>query len=169
MGAQRVCWQTCLVYLDDVILLFRTVHDHIRHFQDVSLELHKAGVSRQPSKCHLLQETVGFLKHVLRDRQLLVNCKNIKSLAHALSPRDQMMLECFRGTCSMYRRFSKNHAYIAKHPTTLTRKKLLHALPMLDAANLAAFKDLKERQPSTQIMERRRRESFFTMGTDAFA
>jgi len=32
-------WQTCLVYLDDVIVFFRTVDDHIQHLREVLLLL----------------------------------------------------------------------------------------------------------------------------------
>jgi len=34
-------WQTCLVYLDDVIVFSRTVNDHIRHLREVLLLLEK--------------------------------------------------------------------------------------------------------------------------------
>lgn len=93
--------QTCLVYLDDVIVFSRTVGDHIRHLREVPLLLEKAGVSLKPSKCHLFQQEVEYLGHVVRPGQLLVNQKNIKNLAQALPPRNQTELKSFLGMCSV--------------------------------------------------------------------
>jgi len=162
-------WQTCLVYLDDVIVFSRTVDAHIQHLREVLLLLEKAGVSREPSKCHLFQQEVEYLGHVVRPGQLLVNQKNIKSLTQALPPRSQTELKSFLGMCNVYRRFIKDYAHIAKPLTKLTSKKLPHVLPPPDAAQLAAFEYLKERSTSTPILVLPRREGLFILDTYACA
>jgi len=162
-------WQTCPVYLDDVIVCSRTVDDHIRHPREVLLLMEKAGVSLKPSKCHLFQQEVEYLGHVVRPGQLLVNQKDIKSLAQSLPPHNQTDLKSFLGMCNVYRRFIKDYAHIAKPLTKLTSKKLPHVLPPLDAAHLAAFEYLKERLTSTPILALFRREGLFILDTDACA
>jgi len=178
-----VRWQTCLVFLDDVIVFSRTVGDHIRHLREVPFLLEKAGVSLKPSKfhlfqagvslkpskCHLFQKKVEYLRHVVHPGQLLVNQKNIKSLAQALPPHNQTELRSFLGMCNVYRRFIKNHEHIAKPLTNLISKNLPHVLPPLDAAQLAAFEYLKERLSSTPILTLPRRECLFILDTDACA
>jgi len=161
--------QTCLVYPDHVIVFSRTVGDHIRHLREVLLLLEEAGVSLKPSKCHLFQQEVEYMGHVVRPGQVLVNQKNIKSLAQALPPRNQPELKSFLGMCSVYRRFIKDNAHIAKPLTKLTSKKLPHVLPPLDAAQMAALTYLKESLTSTPILALHRREGLFTMDTDACA
>jgi len=136
-------WQTCLVYQDAVIVFSRTVADPIRHLREVLLLLEKAGVSLKPSKRHLSQQKVEYLGQVVRPGQLLVNQKNIKSLAQALPLRNQTELKSFLGMCNVYRRFIKDYAHIAKPLTKLTSKKLPHVLPPLDAAQTAAFEYFK--------------------------
>jgi len=126
-------WQTCLVYLDDLIVFSRTVGDRIRHLREVLLLLEKAGVSLKPSKCHLFQQEVEYLGHVFRPGQLLVNQKNITSLAQALPPRNQTELKSFLGMCNVYRRFIKHYAHIAKPLAKRTSKKLPHVLAPLDS------------------------------------
>jgi len=79
-------WKTCLVYLDDVIVFYGTVNDHIRHLHEVLLLLEKAGVSLKPSKCHLFQQEVEYLGQVVRPGQLLVNQK-ISRAWHKRFPR----------------------------------------------------------------------------------
>jgi len=132
-------WQTCFVYLEDLIVFSRTVGDHIRHLREILLLLEKSGVSLKLSKCHLFQQEVEYLGHVVRPGQLLVSQKNIKILAQALPPRNQTELKSFLGMCNVYRRYIKDYAHIAKPLTKLTNKKLPHVLPPLDAAQIAAF------------------------------
>jgi len=162
-------WKTFLVYLDDVIVFSRTVEDHIRHLLKVLLLLEKSGLSLKPSKCHLFQKEVEYLGHVVRPGQLLVNQKNIKSLAQALPPRNHTEFRSFLGMCNVYRRFIKDYAHIAKPLTRLTSKKLPHVLPPLDITQLASFEYLEERLTSTPILALPRREGLFILDTDACA
>jgi len=113
--------------------------DHIRHLREVLLLPEKAGVSLKPSKCHLFQQDVAYLRQFVRPGTLLVNQKSITSLAQALPPCIQTKLKSFLGMCNEYRRFINDYAHIAKPLTKLTSKKLPHVLPPLDAAQLAAF------------------------------
>ena len=91
------------MYLDDVIVFSRTVDEPIRHLLEVVLLLEKAGVSLKPSECHLYQEEVEYPGLVVRHAQLLVNQKNIKSLAQALPPRNLTVLQSLLGMCNVYR------------------------------------------------------------------
>jgi len=158
-----------MVYLHDVIVFSRTAGDHIRHLRAVLFLLEKAGVSLKPSKCHLFQQEVEYLGHVVRPGHLLVNQKNMKSLAQALPPRNQTELKSFLGMCNDYRRFIKDYARIAKPLTKLTSKNFPHVCPPLDAAHLGAFEYLKERLTSNPILTLPRREGLFILHTDACA
>jgi len=162
-------WQTRLVFLVNVIIFSRTVGEHIRHFREVLLLLEKSCVSLYPSKYHLFQQGVEYLGHVDRPSQLMVNQNDIKSLAQALSPRSQRGLKSFLGMCNVYRRFIKDYAHIAKSLTKLTGKNLPHALPLPDAATLAAFVYLKKRLAPTPVLALPLSEALFNLDTDACA
>jgi len=154
-------WQTCLIDLDDVIITSRTVGGHIRHLSAVLRLLEVDGVTLKSSKCHLFQQEVEYLGHVVRLGQLPVNQKNIKSLAQALLPRNQTELKSLLGMCNVYRSFIKDYARVAKPLTTPTSKNLPHVLPFMDSAQLAAFADLKKRLTSTMILALPGREGLF--------
>jgi len=157
------------VYLDDVFGISRTVQDHIRHLRDVLLLLEKAGASLKPSKCHLLQQEVKYLRHVVRSGELLVKTRKIKIVAQALPPRIQTELKSFLGMCTVYRHFIKDYAHIAKPLTKLTSKKLPHVLSPLDAAQLAAFENLKKFLTSTSILALPRHEGLLILDINACA
>jgi len=115
------------------------VDDHIWPLREVLHLLEKADVSLKPSNCNQFQNEVEYLPHVFRPGQLLMNQKNIKSLAQALPPRNHTEFKSFLSMCNVYRRFIKDYAHIAKPLTELTSKMLPHALFPLDAAQLVAF------------------------------
>jgi len=60
-------WTTCLVYLDDIIIFSRTVEEHLEQLREVLERLKDAGLKLKPSKCHLLQKSVGYLGHVISE------------------------------------------------------------------------------------------------------
>ena len=53
-------WATCLVYIDDIIIMGKTFEEHLHHLQQVLDRLKSAGLKIQPSKCHFLQHEVNF-------------------------------------------------------------------------------------------------------------
>ena len=70
-----VRWQTCLVYLDDVIVFSRTIDEHIANLDIVLLLLRNAGVSLKLSKCAFFQTKVDYLGHVITPGKLRVATK----------------------------------------------------------------------------------------------
>jgi len=94
-------WKTCMVYLEDVTVLSRNLDERIRHLREVLLLLANAENSLKSSKCHRLQQEVEYLGPVVRSGQLLVNEKNVKTLAQALRPRKQTELKSFLGMCNV--------------------------------------------------------------------
>jgi len=71
--------------------------------------------------------------------------------------------------CNVYWRFIRDYAHMAKPLTKITRRTLPHVLSPQDAAQLAAFKCLKERLTSTPILALPRREGLFILDNDACA
>ena len=58
-------WSSCLVYLDDIIIMGRTFEEHLGNLQQVLEWLQQAGLNLQPKKCQFLQHKVNFLGHII--------------------------------------------------------------------------------------------------------
>ena len=46
-----LAWQTCLVYIDDIIVVGKTFDEHLRNVAQVLGRLREAGLKLKPSKC----------------------------------------------------------------------------------------------------------------------
>ena len=60
------------------------------------------GVSLKRSQCHLFQEEVEYLGHIVGRGHLLVQDKIVHGLREASSPRCRKDLRSFFGMCNVY-------------------------------------------------------------------
>jgi Reverse transcriptase (RNA-dependent DNA polymerase) len=63
-------WNSCLVYLDDIIVYSASMEEHLAHLDEALTILGQAGLSLKLAKCHFLQEAVDYLGHVIRPGKL---------------------------------------------------------------------------------------------------
>ena len=73
-------WSTCLVYLDDIIVFSRTVAEHLGQLRDVFTRLKNAGLKLKPSKCHMLQNRVRYLGHIVSGKGIEADPEKVRSL-----------------------------------------------------------------------------------------
>ena len=96
-------WSSCLVYLDDIIVFSRTVEDHFDKLREVLSRLRSAGLKIKPSKCHLLQSSVRYLRHVVSAEGIKTDLEKIRSVADWPTPSNKKELKQFLGLASYYR------------------------------------------------------------------
>ena len=162
-----VKWQTCLIYLDDVIVFSRSPEEHLTHLEEVLSLLQAAGVTLKAAKCHLFQKEVDYLGHVISPGRVAVNEKNTKALRLLAYPRTQTELKSFLGMCGVYRRFVKDFAALAKPLTRLTSTKLASELGAPTSEQLRAFNALREKLLSPPVLALARLEGDFILDVDA--
>jgi len=90
-------WNSCLVYLDDIIVFSQSAGEHVQHLREVFAALRRAGVSLKAKKCHLLRKEVEYLGHIAVRGQLKVQDKNVGGLKEASPSRCKKDLRSFLG------------------------------------------------------------------------
>jgi len=76
----RLPYQTCLVYLDDIIVFGRTFEEQLRRPEEVFEHLGRANLKLKPSKCSLCQRSVEFLGHVVSAQGITVQEQKIATI-----------------------------------------------------------------------------------------
>ena len=117
-----LCWQTCLVYLDDIIIFSRTVDEHFQRLTDILRRLKEAGLKIKPNKCQLMHRSVQYLGYVVSENGMEVDPAKTSCVNNWPVPTDQERLRQFLGFASYYRKFIKNFAQIAGPLHVLTEK-----------------------------------------------
>ena len=157
-------WITCLIYLDDVIIFGRNFKEHLSRLKEVLLRIRRANLKLKPSKCHLLQEEVEFLGHVVSEEEILPNPRNIEKLLNWPRPVNTTQVRGTIGLGSYYRRFVKDFSKLV-HPLTELIKKD-KPFKWTDKCE-EAFQKLKEVLTGAEVMGYPKNDCQFVLDTDA--
>nr|VZI26222.1 unnamed protein product [Spirometra erinaceieuropaei] len=114
--------QSCLVYLDDIIIHGKSVSHLLQNLSLVLQELQAAGITINPKKCHFLQRQVTYLGHVVDEPGITPDPEKIRQVLDWPTPQSQTDVRSFLGLASYYRRFIYGFANIALPLHRLTEK-----------------------------------------------
>jgi hypothetical protein len=157
-------WQSCLIYLDDVIVFSDNFNDHMKRLETVLDRMSKAGLKFKPEKCQLLRKEVTFLGHVVSEKGVQPNPDNIAKILAWPTPKTVTEVRQVLGMGSYYRRFIKDFSILVRPLTDLTKKS--KAFTWTDECS-KAFERLKLAFTSTEIMGFPKDEGGFYLDTDA--
>jgi len=159
-----LCFQVCLVYLDDIIVFSQTPEQHLVRLRIVLERLRSAGLKLKPEKCTLFQKSVAFLGHVVSGRGIETDPVKTQAVKEWPIPKSIREVRAFLGLAGYYRRFVRDFAAIAAP---------LHALMgkgktfKWDSATQQAFDKLKEALTSPPILAMPTDEGDYILDTDA--
>ena len=161
---QGLNWRTCLVYLDDIIVVGKTFEEHLRNLGEVFQRIRKAGMKLNPTKCALFKSKVKYLGHIVSAEGVGTDPEKIKAVNHWPVPQSSHELRSFLGLCTYYRRFVANFSSIAKELYKLTER----SAPFVWTESCQrAFEKLKNVLSSTPVLSYPIPEKEFILDTDA--
>ena len=159
-------WKTLLIYLDDLIIIGKTMSENLMHLDEVLHRLEQAGLKLKPSKCQILQSEVVFLGHVVSQLGIHPNPMLVESVKLWRAPNSRRGVQQFLGLVNYYRCFIPSFIDIAAPLTELTRKDGVFSW---SGTAETAFQKLKEALLSAPILVFPRDEGDFVLDTDASA
>jgi ribA/ribD-fused uncharacterized protein len=105
--------ETCLCYLDDVIIFSRTPEDHIYDIHRVCERLKEAGLKIKGSKCAFAQTKISFLGHIVTANGVKADPSKIEKVQNAAIPKNVTEVKSFLGLSGFYRHFIEGYATLA--------------------------------------------------------
>ena len=94
-----------VIFLDDIILFNDSFDSHLKNLNEVLGRLTNAGLKLKPSKCHLLQQEVVFLRHVVSETGIKPDPAKIEAIINWPVPKHVHDIGVFVGFCSYYSHF----------------------------------------------------------------
>ena len=152
---------SCYVYLDDVLVLGKTLEEHNTNLTKVFSRIRGAGLRLKPKKCDFAQESAVYLGHVVSAEGIQTDPEKLRAVNRYPTPTDVKSLRSFLGLASYYRRFVPGFSKIAAPLNALTRKDVAYVWTQ------QAFERLKELLTSAPLLKYPDFKKSFILETDA--
>ncbi|KAJ9533760.1 hypothetical protein QJQ45_026845, partial [Haematococcus lacustris] len=114
--------QCALVYLDDILVMSKSVDEHLKHLRKVFDPLRLNKLYAKQSKCEFMRTTLKFLGHVIFAGAIAVDPEKIKSISSWPVPQSLQQLQSFLGAANFVRKFVHNFSVLAAPLTDLCGK-----------------------------------------------
>ncbi|GJP80145.1 hypothetical protein CLOP_g10371 [Closterium sp. NIES-67] len=138
-----------VVYLDDILIYSRDMHQHVQHLRRVFDILRRERFYVKLSKREFALEKVQFLGHMVRAQGVHVDPKKIKAVRTWKTPENVTELQQFLGFANYYNRFVPQYAKIATPLTNLLKKNTPYKW---DPRHQEAVEQLKQALPSALVL-----------------
>lgn len=115
-------WQTCLVYLDDIVCFNPSFDQHLIDLRALLSRLRGASLTANLKKCSFASDSITFLGYRVSPAGLQTDPDKIRAVAEFPQPTDVSSLRSFLGLAGYYRSFIGNFSSLAA-PLNLLLKK----------------------------------------------
>ncbi|KAJ9521009.1 hypothetical protein QJQ45_022725, partial [Haematococcus lacustris] len=136
--------KSVLVYLDDILIMSRSLEEHFMHLEQVLQRLQMHKLFARLSKCSFLRAMLKFLGHIVGKDGIAVDPAKVEAIHSWPVPQTLLALQGFLGAANYVRRFVLGFSMLAAPLTDLVGLKAKdfdwHAWT---PETLAAFQALK--------------------------
>ncbi|XP_029301590.1 uncharacterized protein LOC115017374 [Cottoperca gobio] len=152
------------VYLDDILIYFRTKGEHVHHLQAVLQRLLENSLFVKTEKCEFHTTSVSFLGYIMGRGSMQMDPAKVSAVTSWPVPDSRKQLQRFLGFANFYRRFIRGYSTVATPLTALTSSKVLFQWSPLAEG---AFQNLRSRFTSAPILRVPDPERQFVVEVDA--
>ena len=111
-----------IIYLDDILIYFKTKKKHIRHVQKVLETMKRVNLRIKLEKSEFHKEEIKFLDHILFSTKIRLNSKKLEVILTWFTLKKLVKIQFFVKLTNYDRKFVKEYSIIAKSLTKLIKK-----------------------------------------------
>jgi len=115
-------YESCFVYLDDLIVFGRNADQHNKNLISVFERLRKVNLKLNPFKCNFMKKSVLYLGHQISSTEILPDPAKIEKVKSYPTPKNADETRRFVAFANYYRKFIENFSGISACLTRLSRK-----------------------------------------------
>ena len=160
-------WNFIFVYLDDLLIVSKSLTEHVQHVGKVLKQLSEANLRLKPQKCKFAQQQVEYLGHTLTSEGVRPNDGKTRAVKEFVRPTTGKEVKSFLGLVNYYRRHLKNLAIVARPLTALTRKGIVRLDWTRECEE--AFQEVKQMLCTATMLRPPDMGKEFFLSTDASA
>ncbi len=112
-----------IVYIDDILIYFRSLAEHRRHVAEVLKQLRKFHLYLKADKCTFHQPSVHFLRYIINSGGIRMAEGKVEAISSWPLSTTIKELQWFLGFSNFYRRFIANYSSITSPLTDLLKGK----------------------------------------------
>ena len=142
-------WQSCLVYLDDVLIFAPTFEEHLARLRLVLQRFQEANLKLKPNKCRLFQSQTKFLGNIVSAEGVKPDPEKVEAVRDWPVPRNLTEARGFVALAAYYRRHIANFAQLARPLYDLTKKNQRF---IWGEAQQRSFMTLKEKLTTAPVL-----------------
>lgn len=113
---------TCMVYLDDIIVYSVSLQEHLEKLVKVFDRLKNANFKVKLEKCDFLKKELKYLGHLITENGVKPNPEKIDAIIRYPIPKSAKEIKAFLGLVGYYRKFIRDFAGITKPLTQCLKK-----------------------------------------------
>lgn len=156
--------KSCMVYLDDILVIGTTFEEHVNNLTDVFERLRQAELTLKSQKCEFGKQEVTYLGYVISGDGISPDQAKVRAVCEFPQPLDLKSLQSFLGLASYYQRFIPQFSLVTSPLHALTRK---NANFVWDPVCQKAFDHLKDLLTVAPVLAFPDFEKEFLLETDA--
>ena len=130
-----------VVYLDDIIIASKDLHNHLRILSAVLQTIRKNGLELKLEKCMFVHDELDYLGYHVSSKGIRPSNYHIKAIENYPQPSNSKEVQRCLGLFSYFRRFVPSFSTIAKPLSSLLKQ---NAPYNFDGPCISAFNTLKE-------------------------
>ena len=151
-------------YLDDIIILGKTITDHQKNIETVFARLRKHNLKIKLKKCEFFRTQTKYLGFVVNGQGIMPDPDKVSAIRAMTEPTSVREVRGFIGMCSYYRRFVPGFSDIAAPLIELTKK--FSRFRWTEACQ-KSFDEIKEKLASASLLIYPDPSKPYTLYTDA--